>query len=85
MKTTLTYKDFKSQSVYGNEVYFLMVDGTEVFVNLEEQTVEIEEELIVDASYCYFIQAAQEVIEEQKQVEFDYQDMKRTERSLMYS
>lgn len=81
---TLTYKDFKSQSVNGNEVYFLMVDGTEVFVDLEEQTVEINEELIDDASYAYFIQAAQEVIEEQKQSEFDYRDQKATERSLMY-
>ena len=81
---TLTYKDFKSQSVNGNEVYFLMVDGTEVFVDVEEQTVEIEEELIDDASYAYFIQAAQEVIEEQKQSEFDYRDQKATERSLIY-
>ena len=63
----LTYKDFKSQSVYGNEVEFLMKDDTTVYVNTEEQTVEIEEELIDDASYAYFIQAAQEVIEEQKQ------------------
>lgn len=82
---TLTYKDFKSQSVNGDEVYFLMIDGTEVFVNLEEQTVEIEEELIVDASYSYFIQAAQEVIEEQSQVELDYRDQKATERWLMYN
>ena len=63
---TLTYKDFKSQSVNGNEVYFLMVDGTEVFVNLEDQTVEIEEELVDDDSYSYFIQAAQEVINERE-------------------
>lgn len=82
---TLTYKDFKSQSIYGNEVYFLMVDGTELFVDLEEQTVEIEDELIDDASYAYFIQAAQEAINEREQLEFDYQDMKRTQRSLMYS
>lgn len=63
----LTYKDFKSKTVYGNEVEFLMKDGTEVFVDVEEQTVEIEEELIDDDYYDYFIQAAQEVIEEQKQ------------------
>ena len=63
---TLTYKDFKSQSVNGNEVYFLMVDGTEVFVNLEDQTVVIEEELVDDDSYSYFIQAAQEVINERE-------------------
>lgn len=66
----LTYKDFKSKSVYGNEVEFLMKDGTEVFVNLEDQTVVIEEELVDDAYYSYFIQAAQEVIEEQKQKEY---------------
>ena len=63
---TLTYKDFKSQSVNGNEVYFLMVDGTEVFVNIEDQTVVIEEELVDDDSYSYFIQAAQEVINERE-------------------
>ena len=63
----LTYKDFKSKTVYGNEVEFLMKDGTTVYVNLEDQTVEIEEELVDDASYSYFIQAAQEIIEEQKQ------------------
>lgn len=82
---TLTYKDFKSQSVNGNEVYFLMVDGTEVFVNLEEQTVIIEDQMIEEYEYNYFIQAAQEVIEEQRQVEFDYRDQKATERSLMYN
>ncbi len=82
---TLTYKDFKSQSVNGDEVYFLMVDGTEIFVNLEDQTVVIEEELVDDTSYSYFIQAAQEVINEREQLEFDYQDMKRTERWLMYN
>ena len=67
----LTYKDFKSKTVYGNEVEFLMKDGTTVYVNLEDQTVEIEEELVDEASYSYFIQAAQEVIEEQKQSEFN--------------
>lgn len=81
---TLTYKDFKSQTVNGNEVYFLLIDGTEVFIDVEDQTVEIEDELIDDASYAYFIQAAQEVIEEQKQSEFDYRDQQSTERSLMY-
>ena len=63
----LTYKDFKSKTVYGNEVEFLMKDGTTVYVNTEDNTVEIEDELVDDASYSYFIQAAQEVIEEQKQ------------------
>lgn len=81
----LTYKDFKSQSVNGNEVYFLMIDGTEVFIDVEEQTVEIEDELIDDASYAYFIQAANEVIEEEKQIEFDYRDQLETERWLMYN
>ena len=64
MKSTLTYKDFKSQSVNGNEVEFLMKDGTTVYVNTEDNTVEIEDELIIDADYEYYLQAAIEVLAE---------------------
>ena len=65
--STLTRKDFKSQSVYGNQVDFFMQNETTVYVNLDDQTVINEDEMVSDEDYAYFIQAAQEVIAEKEE------------------